>query len=174
MQAALQDDTWTRRGISILWDADCLNELCKPKQVISLRRFLQLCGACWPDDDLPLVNDRALVVAGLETCIDSLPPAEATEWLEQAIYPAIISYQSEVADGGNQASLVFWLVEHKRLDYRNSEDSYYWHCGGEYKGEQICLSQCLFNGAQHDLRRIQISGDKNTDRWVGLYHPRIS
>lgn len=171
MGTPLQDDSWTRRGISILWDADSLNQLCKPTQVVSLRRLLGLHEAGWPDDDLPLVNDRALVVAGLEACIDALPPGEATAWLEGTMYPAIVSYQREVADGGSQAALVFWLVEHDRLQYRTSDDAYFWHCSGEHKNQQIGLSQCLFNGAQHDLRPIQASGDKQPR---GLFHPRIS
>ena len=174
MGPPLEDDSWTRRGISILWDADCLNQLCQPQQVVSLRRLLQLHAAGWPEADLPLVNDTTLVVAGLESCVDALPPDEAEQWLEHVIYPVIISYQREVADGGNQAALIFWLVEHARLAYRTSDDTYYWHCSGEYKQQQIPLSHCLFNGAQHDLRRIHVPGDKKAAQWVGLFHPRIS
>jgi len=174
MGPPIEDDSWIRRGISILWDADCLNQLCQPQQVVSLRRLLQLHAAGWPEADLPLVNDTTLVVAGLESCVDALPPDEAEQWLEHVIYPVIISYQREVADGGNQAALIFWLVEHVRLAYRTSDDAYYWHCSGEYKQQQIPLSHCLFNGAQHDLRRIHVPGDKKAAQWVGLFHPRIS
>ncbi|HCO23465.1 MAG TPA: 5'-nucleotidase [Gimesia maris] len=171
MQSPLvNDDLWNRRGISLLWDADELNSLCQPNQVISLRQLRQLHHTGWPEDDLPLVNDTALVVAGLEACIDSLPPEDATQWLEQIIYPLNVSFQREVADGGGQAALVFWMVEHNRLQYRTSEDAWYWHCGGEHKKHQIPLSHCLFNGAQHDLKEIQ---DTNGNR-LGLYHPRIS
>jgi hypothetical protein len=171
MQSPLvNDDLWTRRGISLLWDAEKLNLLCEAKQVISLRHFFQLHDAGWPESRLPLVNDVALVVAGLESCIDSLPPEEMTGWLEQKVYPAIVSFQREVADGGNQAALVFWLVEHARLKHHVSEDSWTWHCSGEHRNEQIPLSHCLFNGAQHDLKEIQ---DAKGNR-LGLYHPRIS
>ncbi len=174
MEPPLLDDSWTRRGISILWDAEALSRLCKPKAVVSLRRFLQLHAANWPEHDLPLVNDKALVVAGLESSIDALTPEDATEWLERTVYAAIVSYQREVADGGGQAALVFWLAERTRLDYHTSENSYFLHCCTEYKGQQISLSRCLFNGAEHDLRRIHVVGDKKTEHWVGLFHPRIS
>lgn len=171
MQSPLvNDDLWTRRGISLLWDADELNKLCQPSQVISLRRFRQLYEAGWPEDDLPLVNEVALVVAGLEACIDALPPEAMTEWLEQKIYPAIVDFQREVADGGGQAALVFWMVEHSRLKHHVSEDSWMWHCSGEHRSHQIPLSHCLFNGAQHDLKEIH---DAKGNR-LGLYHPRIS
>jgi hypothetical protein len=172
----IQDDLWTRRGISILWDAERLAALCQPAQVISLRQFLQLHAKGWPEAELPLVNDNALVVAGLETCIDALPPDDACQWLEKTVYQALLSYQREVAHGGEEAALILWFVDHQRLVYQTGDDTYYWHCGTEYKGRQIPLSRCLFNGAQQDLReiRVRLVGDKKADAWVGLYHPRIS
>ena len=176
MQPSLDNDIWTRRGISILWDADSLSKVCTPQQVVSLCRFLQLHAAGWPENDLPLVNDRALVVAGLETCIDALPPNEACNWLEQTVYQALVSFQREVGGGGDQAALILWFVDRRRLVYQTSDDTYSWHCGTEYKGQTIPLGRCLFNGAEHDLRQIQIplGSDKRTEQWIGLYHPRIS
>jgi len=174
MGPPLFDDTWTRRGISILWDAEQLDRLCKPSEVISVRQFIQLHNSGWPDDDLPLINDRTLVVAGLESCIDALKPGEAIEWLEETIYQTILSYQQDVADGGSQAALIFWLAEQRRLLYQTSDDTYYWYCSTEYKGEQVPLGQCLFNGAHHDLRPIHVVDQKKKEHWVGLYHPRIS
>ena len=104
----------------------------------------------------------------------SLPPEEASEWLERVVYKAIIAFQREVADGGNQAALVVWITENRRLDYQTSDDTYNWHCGTEYRGQTIPLSRCLFNGAENDLRRIHVTTGKNTEHWIGLYHPRIS
>lgn len=170
----LHDDVWTRRGISLLWDADALAGICTVQQVVSLRRFLELGSRGWPEGDLPLINDRVLVAAGLESAMDALPPDQAGEWLERVVYPAIISYQREVADGGGQAALVFWIAEHRRLNYETSDDTYYWHCGTEYKGQQIPVSRCLFNGAQRDLQRLQNAPGKRSEEWIGLFHPRIS
>lgn len=172
----IQDDLWTRRGISILWDADFLSKICTPQQVVSLRQFFQLHAAGWPEGELPWVNDRAIVVAGLESCIDALPPDEAVAWLQRTVYQTLVSFQREVCGGGDQAALILWFVDHRRLVYQTSDDSYYWHCGTEYKGQTIPLSRCLFNGAEHDLQRIHAysGGDKKTEQWIGLYHPRIS
>jgi hypothetical protein len=170
----LRDDIWTRRGISLLWDADSLAKVCTPQQVVSLRRFLQLHTLGWPEDQLPLVDDVVLIVAGLESAIDALPPEQSCDWLEQVVYKAIVAYQREVAGGGNQAALVFWLTENRRLAYETSDDTYNWRCGTEYKGQQIPLGRCLFNGAQHDLRQVHTVDDKKTEHWIGLYHPRIS
>lgn len=169
MDSPLYDDIWTRKGISLLWGAEQLARVCKPQQVVSLRAFLQLHVAGWPQDKLALANDRALVVAGLEGCIDALPPSEAEEWLEKIVYAAIVSFQQEVS----YAALIFWLADHKRIEHRTSEDAYYWHCGTEYRGQQVALSRCLFNGAQNDLRQILVV-EKKTEHWIGLFHPRIS
>jgi hypothetical protein len=174
MGPPLNDDIWTRRGISILWDADHLARVCSPKEVVSVRQFLRLHASGWPESELSLVNDKALVVAGLESCIDALPPAEAEEWLEKTVYSAIISYQREVSDGGSQAALIFWFADHRRLTFEASDNTYSWHCGTEFRGQQVALSRCLFNGAQHDLRQIHVLNDKKAEVWIGLYHPRIS
>ncbi len=172
MGPPLADDIWTRRGITLLWDADKLSGLCTSDQIISLRRFLQLHKAGWPEAELPLVGDTTLVVAGLEGCLDALPPQETENWLEQVVYPAILSFQREVAGGGGQAALVFWFVDSKRIRHEVAENIYEWHCDGDHRGKTIALSRCLFNGAQHDLRRIV--GAKGVDHPIGLYHPRIS
>ena len=65
-------DLWQNRGISLLWDADSLNSFCKPNQIVSIRQFRSLYESAWDNVDDVLVNDKALVVAGLESCIDSL------------------------------------------------------------------------------------------------------
>ena len=164
------DDLWKRRGISLLWDADSLNEICRSNQVISMRQFRTLFAAGWNDVDDFLVDEVTLVVAGMESCIDSLPPEEMTEWLRDNLYREMVDYQREVAGGGTSASLIFWLVEPKRLDYNPTDNAWYLHCAGEYKNQQIPIGQCLFNGAQGDLKQIQDRDGNN----LGLYHPRIS
>lgn len=176
MQPPLNADTWKGQGISILWDAESLSKVCTPQQVISLRHLFQLHRAGWPETELPWVNDRAIVVAGLESCIDALPPDEAVAWLERTVYQTLVSFQREICGGGGEAALILWFVDHRRLVYQTSEDSYHWHCGTEYKGQTIPLSRCLFNGAEHDVQEIRVrsASDKRTEQWIGLYHPRIS
>lgn len=174
MGPLLSDDIWMRRGISLLWCAEALSTACTPQQVVSLRQFLALHAAGWSGVDAVMVqNGKCLVVAGLESAIDALPPTDAQEWVEKTVYPAIISFQEEVAGGGTEASLIFWIADLKRLDYHTSDDTHYWHCSTEYRGQQLPLSRCLFNGAQDGLRRIQPAGDKS-EHGVGLFHPRIS
>ena len=77
MAPDLHDNTWVSCGISVLWDAQALNEICAPESVRSLREFFRLYEAGWRDDALKLVNNRTLVVAGLEAAMDTLNPQEA-------------------------------------------------------------------------------------------------
>jgi hypothetical protein len=172
MGPPLSDDIWTRRGISLLWDADMLVGLCASDEIISLRRFLQLHKSGWPEADLHLIADTTIVVAGLEGCLDAMPPQETEEWLEQVVYRAMHSYQQNVAGGGSEAALVFWIVEPKRIRHEVGEGTHLWHCDGHYRGQTLTLSRCLFNGAQNDLRWIV--GPKGLEHPIGLYHPRIS
>jgi len=167
-------DIWTRRGISILWDAETLAGLCTPSQVVSLRQFQQFHNANWPEDSMSLIKDKALIVAGLEGTIDALVPAEAEEWLGGPIYKALIDFEREVSYGGQEAALILWLADERRLHYHTSDDTYYWYCSTTYSGQQIPLSRCLFKGSQHGLRPIHVPGDKKTERCIGLFHPRIS
>lgn len=174
MGPQLLDDIWMRRGITLLWDPASLAAVCTPKQVLSLRQFLMLDAAGWPEIQYEprLVNEgKSLVVGGLETAIDALPPDEAELWLCEVIYKAMVAFQQAV--GSTEAGLIFWFADSKRLDYHTSDDTHYWHCGTEYKGKQIPLSRCLFNGAQGDCQNIR-AGTKKSDTVLGLYLQRIS
>ena len=174
MGPPLSDDIWVRRGISLLWDAESLAAVCHPNQVVSLRQFLVLNGAGWPETEYEplLVNGgKTLVVGGLETAIDALPPDEAEVWLCEVVYKAMVAFQQAV--GSTEAALVLWIADSKRLDYHTSDDTHYWHCGTEYRGQQLPLSRCLFNGAQGDRQSIR-GGGKKAEAGVGLYLQRIS
>ena len=56
----------------MLWDAKSLSVLAEPQRVVSIRQLFALIGN-WPAD-LPCNDGRALVVAGLEGCLDILKP----------------------------------------------------------------------------------------------------
>jgi hypothetical protein len=170
----LYDNIWTRRGITLLWDVDALASTCSPHQVVSLRRFLYLHALGWPEEQTPLIDDRALVVAGLESALEAIGPDEATEWVRQVVYRALISFQSDVADGGNGAAVILWFTDGGRFQYKASDDSFDWRCQAGKNTQSLPLGRCLFNGAQKDLQEVFVKGTNTQNRWVGLYHPRIS
>jgi len=50
-------------------------------------------------------------------------PDAAVEWLEQAVYQAVLGFQEAVADGGSQATLIFWLAGRNRIVHKPSENT---------------------------------------------------
>lgn len=174
MTPDLHEKTWTECGISLLWDAEALNQVCTPDSVRSLREFLRLHVAGWPDDALKLINNRALVIAGLEAAMDTLNPQEAVEWLEQKLYPAVRDFQDNVADGGGEAALIFWFADAKRIWHRPSDNTNHWHCSGEHRKLSIPIGRCIWNGAESSVRRMVTVDSDNKQRNIGLFLRRIS
>ena len=174
MNPDLHDNTWIACGTSLLWDAAALKSICPFDAVRSLRELLRLHQAGWPDGQLQLVKGRTLVIAGLEAAMDTLHPDTAVEWLEQTVFPAISDFQRDVADGGREAALIFWLADPKRVFHKASEDTYHWHCAGEHSRKSIPIGRCLWNGAEGSARRIITKMADKTEIWSGLFHPRIS
>lgn len=174
MNPDLLDDTWIRCGTSLFWDAHTLNQVCPPESVRSLREFLRLHQAGWPEDTLKLVNNRTLVVAGLEAAMDTLNPEEANEWLERNIYAAVLDFQEQVAGGGGEAALVFWLADGSRVFPRAAETSFHWHCGGEHRKHSIPLGRCIWNGAESGVQRIVTPDGQKGTRHSGFFLQRIS
>jgi len=174
MNPDLHDNTWMRCGTSVLWEAQALNRVCLPEAVRSLREFLRLHQTGWPEGTIKLIQDRTLVVAGLEAAMDTLQPDEAVEWLEKTIYQAVLGFQEIVADGGGGAALIFWLADRTRVFHKASENTYYWHCTGEHRQQSIPLGRCLWNGAESDVRRIFATDAQKTAHHIGLFLQRIS
>lgn len=174
MNPDLHDNTWMSCGTSLLWDAAGLNHICSAEAVRSLREFLCLHQAGWPDDEIKLINNRTLVVAGLEAAMDTLYPDAAVEWLEQTVYPAILDFQERVADGGREAALILWLADRNRVSALASENTYHWHCSGEHRKQSIPIGRCVWNGAQSSARRIVSTNAEKKDIWQGLFNSRIS
>ena len=174
MKPDLHDNRWMQGGTSLLWDADALKRICPAESVRSLRELLRLYEADWPEASLKLIHGRTLVVAGLDAAMDTLPPDRAVEWLEKTVYPAILDFQEEVADGGREAALIFWLADGKRVFRKASENTYHWYCSGEHRRESLPLGRCIWNGADGTVHRIVVLDKEKKEIHVGLYNPRIS
>jgi len=174
MSPDIQDKSWMGSGISLLWDAKTLNEICPPDSVRSLREFLRLHQAGWPENTLALINGRALVIAGLEAAMDTLNPQPAVEWLEQKVYPAVRDFQDNVADGGGEAALIFWLADAKRIWHRAADNTNHWYCSGEHRQQSIPIGRCIWNGAESSVRRIIAVDSDNKPENIGLFLRRIS
>jgi len=169
----MEIDTWKRQGHSILWDVPGLTSFCKPGQAVSLRQFARLYAARWKGIDEFLVKDRALIVAGLEGSLDSLEPTKAIAWLDAEIYPAITSFQKEVAYGGSEAALIFWFADSRRFEYRQAEQAAYWKCSAAHGKHEIPIGRSLWNGSEPNSQEIREKTTGQT-RFAGYYLQRIS
>ena len=147
MDEPLETNVWKLRGNAILWAPECLTGWCSPAQVTTVRDFLRLYDAKWAGTEARLVGGRALIVAGLEACIDAIPPSEAQRWLEERFYQATIGFQREVAQGGTEAALVFWFAKENRFEYALAQDAYQWHVSREYGTATLPLPRLLWNGS---------------------------
>lgn len=164
---------WCRRGFGLLWDVAALGQVTRPEAVLSLRQFFANVEH-WPED-LPAAEGDAMVVAGLEGCLDILTAEDAEVWIETDVREAILSFQDHYE---GQAGLIFWLPSGRnRISMKGSTEQYYWkHRGSVPDG--LPIGRLLFSGAESEVERIMNTDDFNADydgkHWVGLHHPRIS
>lgn len=170
----VQGSRWKRRGFSLLWEPHVLTTVIAPTAVVSIRDFFAL-RKTWPDD-LPGSEGDALVVAGLDGCVDSLSEQDAVTWLETDLKSAVLSFQEHYE---GQAALILWLASGRtRIGMDLADEEYFWRVNAAKDGPRISLGRCLWGGAEADVGRILVSEEKNPDfdgeAYVGLHHPRIS
>jgi len=175
LKTPIKTDTWKRKGFSLLWNAEALARLAKASEVVSIRKFLAM-SHDWQDEYLKSCNGNALVVAGLEGCLDLLSPGDAETWLLEHFHPAVLSFQSTFE---SDAALLFWLPSGKnRIKQNAANESYHWLCSGTHNRESIELGRILWGGAEGDATRIldPVSHNQDPDgaAWIGIYLPRLS
>ena len=169
-----RDSGWMRRGVSLLWDATVLSQVVSPSAVISIREFFAMQGA-WPEE-LPGAGGDALIVAGVEGCLDALEDADGKSWLETDLKQSILNFQEEYE---GQAALILWLPSgRRRVIMTRATEEYFWTNRSSRSAAGIPIGRCLWSGAESDVARILISEDQDPDidgdAYAGLYHPRIS
>ena len=168
------DRGWTRTGFSLLWDVKTLSQIVTPNQVISMR---QLFGYShnWLED-LPANNGNALVVAGLDACLDALLPEDGDRWLEEHLKPIFFKFQDHYE---GQAGLIFWLpIGKQRITFKHADNAYSWRCSPPHSDQEIPIGLSLMAGSEADTGHILAVNDPNTDllgqHWIGLHLSRLS
>jgi hypothetical protein len=170
----VQGEGWKRRGFSLLWEPRVLNTVIAPTAVVSIREFFAL-QKSWPSD-LPGSDGDALIVAGLDGCLDSLSETDAVVWLENDLKPAVLRFQEHYQ---GQAALILWVASGRtRIGMDLADEEYFWKVTVGRDGSRLPFGRCLWGGAEADVGRILVSDVKNpdfdSDAFVGLHHPRIS
>lgn len=163
---------WTRSGCTILWSTELLGRVCKPTEVVSVRQLFTFDK--WPEL-LPSCDGNALVVAGLEGCIDILSLGDSERWVEQDLKDRILSFQDEFE---GQAGLIFWVPSGKgRISMEGGSEEYFWK-HSEKTNPGMHLGRLLYAGAENEVERILDSTERDADydgkAWAGLYHRWIS
>jgi hypothetical protein len=162
----LLDAVWQTRGTSWLWDDEARNQICAAGEIWSLRQLLRAAGN-WPEE-LPSNHDRTLVVAGLDASLDLLSPDDAEAWLNDAIKPAILTFQDEYQ---GEAALVFWLPGgQKRLPVNPASDEVRWLCHTPH-GHRIDFGRILWGQANEYPQEIL---PREGATAAGLFHARIT
>jgi len=170
----ITSDGWRRRGFSLLWEPRVLTEIVVPGAVLSMREFFER-RQKWPEN-LPAINGDAMIVAGLDGCLDSLSESDATTWLETDLKGAVLSFQEHYE---GQAALIMWIASGRtRVGMDLSDEEYFWKATPGRDAARLPLGRCLWGGAEADVSRVIVSTDRDADvdgpAYVGLYHPRIS
>jgi len=111
----LSSTIWQRKGSSVVFDQNSLGRFISEDAVVSLRKLLSWQKSIPP---VPPVEGRTLLVSGLETLIETLPPDEAEVCLSQRIRPLIIEIQNRWTDCG----LVFGFSSHAKAFQETSLD----------------------------------------------------
>jgi hypothetical protein len=163
-----------RRGFSLLWEPRVLEKIVAPGAVLSMREFASFLKT-WPED-LPGSGGNALVVSGLQGCVDALDEQDAEEWLETDLKSSVLRFQEHYE---GQAALILWIPSGRtRISMSTADEEYFWRTAAGTDAPKLPIGRCLWGGAEADVSRIIVSDatspDVDSDAWVGLHHPRIS
>ena len=113
-------------------------------------------------------DGRAVIVA---LCAVVHHPAER---LGRPVTKPAVALDADRLENHADAALVFWMPDQGRWKEDVTTSTFHWCLAGKYDAQVFPLGQCIWNGAQKDVRRIEsASGGKNNE-WLGLYLERIS
>lgn len=158
-------DTWQYKGSSVIFDRQAIGRLLESAQHVSLRTAL----AWLHDTPQPPASRSSILVSGLETMMQLLPPQEAHDFLLCRIRPLIIRLQNSWECG-----LVFGFPDPPQAfveDPVNEEILY--QPRAQHK---VRLSEGLWDGnAAVTMKRIiREASLQSREETLGYYVPRIS
>lgn len=167
------DSSWKRRGISFLWDMDLLCSFASPSEVLTMREFHEM-EKSFPDE-LPSNNGDAVIVSGLEGCVDVLSAEDAEYWLSNHLKRLMLSFQSEFE---GQSALIFWLpAGRNRIKMSPATEEYTMSIGSD-STKSLEIGRLLWAGAAQGIERILNTDDSGVDpdgtAYAGLHNTRIS
>jgi hypothetical protein len=156
---------WFKRGCSIIWDNRCLTRLVKDNSEITpISTALRMSKAnSWPDK-LPASNGRAMVVVGLDGCLESLEDDQREKWLREHVKPLVLSFYRKFQ---NEASLIFFFERGTASFIDHIDEAFVWQPTNK-QGKPLPLVKFLYGGRFEEIKRLVSEHDPKKEPW-GLY-----
>jgi hypothetical protein len=103
----ISNTVWQRKGSCVVFDQFSLGPFIAGDNIISLREAL---GWMIGIPSVPPVSGRTILVAGLETMVETLPDEEVNDFLTRRIRPLLIELQNRWTD----CAVVFGFSAHEK------------------------------------------------------------
>ena len=164
---SISSSVWQRKGSSVIFDQESLGPIIAAGSLVSLRTFL---GWRRQLPAMPPVSGKTILVSGLETVLETLPPAEADGFLSQRIRPVIYTLQDRWPE---QGILFGFTSHHKAFKEATMEEEVLFHRRDQ---KTIRLTEGLWDGsATVNMKRLVREGAESSgDAVLGYYVARIS
>ena len=164
---SLSHDVWQRKGSCVIFDQRSLAPFIAAGAVVSLHQALS-----WAKDppDSPPVTGRTVLVAGLETLLETQPPDKAEAFLVGTIRPLLTSLQ----DRWTNCGIVFGLTSHPKSFEETPLNEEVLFRRRDRK--TVRLSDGLWDGSAtvHMRRIIREGAQPGENPVIGYYVARIS
>lgn len=130
-----------------------LSGLNAPQGVVSLLQFFGMV-AHWPDE-LPAADGDALVVTGLEGCLDVLSGEDTVTWIEAGLKEAVLSFQDFYQ---GQAGLILWTPSGRnRITMKGASEEHFWK-HRDLSIDGLPIGRLLFSGAENEVEHLATGG----------------
>ena len=164
-ELVVEAGVWFRQGCSIIWDPRCLSRLVTDNsQITPISAAMRIAKTeTWPDV-LPAYKGKAMVIVGLDGCLESLAVPEREKWLKDHIKPLVISFYRRYQTG---ASLIFFFERGKAAFLDHIDDAFLWQPTVK-SDSPIPIVKFLYGGRSQEIRRLVSETDPKREPW-GLY-----
>ena len=156
---------WYRQGCSVIWEPRALLSVVANNSEITpiatAMRYYKT--SSWPEE-LPAKDGRAMVVVGLDGCLEGLPPDQREKWLKDHVKKMVRSFYAKY---DTQCSLIFFFERGKEAFKQDIENAFMWN--PSQSGEKpIAIMRFLYGGRFAEIKRLVPQAGGSREPW-GIY-----
>lgn len=160
----LSSQVWKNRGSCVIFDSQTLGDLLAADEAVSLRQALGWLNKL-PDDP----PSASIVIYGLQTILEILPPEDANSFLLHRVRPLLTLIQNNWPACG---VILAFTAPRQAFEEEPVDDEVLYVRRGQGK---IRLSDGLWDGsASVNLKRLVKDGPNGKKEIIGYYVARIS